>query len=158
MNFIKFPAMTLGITMIALGVVGCSSGDNGKAPPAKSSAVEKSPAPAKIITPTDSPAPARVSTPTASTPLAASTASANGADLYKTKTCIACHGADAKTPIMSTYPKIAGQNEQYVIAQMNDIKSGARSNGQTAAMKGIMHLVSDAEIAAIAEWLSGLDE
>jgi cytochrome c len=157
MRFIKFPAMTLGITMIALGVVGCSSGDNDKAPPAKSSAVETSPAPTQTTTPTDSPAPAKISTPTASTPPAASASFANGADLYKTKTCIACHGADAKTPIMSTYPKIAGQNEQYVIAQMNDIKSGARSNGQTAAMKGIMHLVSDGEIAAIAKWLSGLE-
>jgi len=157
MRFIKFPAMTLGITTIALGVIGCSSGDNDKAPPAKSSAVETSPAPTQTTTPTDSPAPAKVSTATASTPSAASASSANGADLYKTKTCIACHGADAKTPMMSTYPKIAGQSEQYVIAQMNDIKSGARSHGQTAAMKGIMHLVSDGEIAAIAKWLSGLE-
>jgi len=157
MRFIKFPAMTLGITMIALSVAGCSSGDNDKAPPAKSSAVEKSPVPIQTTPSTASRAPAEISTPTASTPPAASASSTNGADLYKTKTCIACHGADAKTPIMPTYPKIAGQNEQYVIAQMNDIKSGARSHGQTAAMKGIMHLVSDGEIAAIAKWLSGLE-
>ena len=39
---------------------------------------------------------------------------------------------------------------------MKDIKSGARANGQTAAMKGIMHLVSDAEIETIAAWLSGV--
>ena len=144
-------------------MVGCSAGDDNKAPPAKSSAVETSPPPTQIATPADSPAPATVSTPTASTPPAAidpppaSATADNGADLYKTKTCIACHGADAKTPIMPTYPKIAGQNEEYVIAQMNDIKSGARSNGQAAAMKGIMHLVSDEEIAAIANWLSGLE-
>ncbi len=146
MRFYNFPAMTLGITMIALGVVGCSSGDSDKTTQAKFSAVEKSPAPAKTSTP-----------PAAIDPPVASISSANGADLYKTKTCIACHGADGKTPIMPTYPKIAGQNEQYVIAQMNDIKSGARSSGQTAAMKGIMPLVSDEEIAAIAKWLSGLE-
>ena len=82
---------------------------------------------------------------------------ADGAALYKTKTCIACHGADAKTPIMPTYPKLAGQNAEYAIQQMKDIKSGARDNGQTAAMKGVMHLVSDDEIAAIAKWLAGLE-
>ncbi len=82
--------------------------------------------------------------------------SADGATLYKTKTCVACHGADGSTPIMPLYPKVAGQNEQYLIAQMKDIKTGARSNGQSAAMKGVMHLVSDEEIAAIAQWLSSL--
>ena len=39
---------------------------------------------------------------------------------------------------------------------MKDIKSGARNNGQTAAMKGVMHLVNDEEIKAIAEHLSKL--
>ena len=79
---------------------------------------------------------------------------ADGATLYKTKTCVACHGKDANTPIMPTYPKIGGQNKEYLIAQMKDIKSGARNNAMTAAMKGVMHLVSDEEIAAIAEWVA----
>ncbi len=81
---------------------------------------------------------------------------ADGAALYKSKTCSACHGKDAKTPIMPTYPRIAGQNKEYTIQQMKDIKSGARVNGMTAAMKGIMHLVSDEEIVAVAEYISGL--
>jgi cytochrome c len=37
---------------------------------------------------------------------------------------------------------------------MQDIKSGARANGNSAAMKGVMHLVSDKEIEAIADWVS----
>ena len=37
---------------------------------------------------------------------------------------------------------------------MKDIKSGARSNGQSAVMKGIVAAVSDDELKAIAEWLS----
>ncbi len=83
-------------------------------------------------------------------------ATLDGATLYKTKTCVACHGADAKTPILPIYPKLVGQNKDYALAQMKDIKSGARNNGQTAAMKGIMGLVNDAEMEAIAEWLSSL--
>ncbi|HHI76983.1 MAG TPA: c-type cytochrome [Gammaproteobacteria bacterium] len=81
---------------------------------------------------------------------------ADGADLYKTKTCWSCHGKDAKTPIMPTYPKLAGQNEAYLLQQMKDIKSGVRSNGQSAAMKGVMGLVNEQEMAEIAKWLAGL--
>ena len=44
----------------------------------------------------------------------------------------------------------------YAEQQMKDIKSGARNNGQTAAMKGVMHLVNDEEIKAIAEYVSKL--
>ena len=89
------------------------------------------------------------------------TMSANAADLdgkalFTDKTCHSCHGKDASTPIMPNYPSIAGQGKEYLIQQIKDIKSGARSNGQTAAMKGVMHLVSDAEIEAIATYVASL--
>ena len=90
----------------------------------------------------------------AAAPLASQ--AADGAALYKAKTWPACHGKDGKSPILPTYPKIAGQNKAYIIQQMKDIKSGKRSNGNAAAMKGIMHLVSDAEIEAIADYVSKL--
>jgi cytochrome c len=88
--------------------------------------------------------------------LAGNAVAADGAALYTAKGCAACHGADAKTPIMPAYPKLAGQNAQYALNQMKDIKSGARANGQSAAMKGIVMGVSDEEMQAIAEWLSSL--
>ena len=80
--------------------------------------------------------------------------SADGETLYKTKTCSTCHGKDGKTPIMPLYPKIAGQNSAYTLQQMKDIKSGARNNGQTAAMKGVMDLVSDDEMQALSEYIA----
>jgi cytochrome c len=83
-------------------------------------------------------------------------AAADGAALFKAKTCFSCHGQDAKTPIMPVYPKLAGQNADYAFNQMMDIKSGKRNNGQTAAMKGIMAMVSEAEAREIANWLSSL--
>lgn len=101
----------------------------------------------------------KISTSIAATMLIAlsgSASAADGAALYTSKGCTACHGADAKSPIMPTYPKLAGQNKEYVVEQMTDIKSGARSNGQSAAMKAIMAGVSDEEIAAIADYVSGL--
>ena len=79
---------------------------------------------------------------------------ADGAELYKTRTCYTCHGKDGKTPIMPSYPKIAGQNAEYSLQQMKDIKSGARANGMSAGMKGIMHLVSEEEMKVIADYIA----
>ncbi|MDD5329202.1 MAG: c-type cytochrome [Sulfuricella sp.] len=78
----------------------------------------------------------------------------DGAKLFVEKTCTACHGKDGKTPLMPDYPKIAGQNAKYIAKQMADIKSGARANGNSAAMKGVMVIVSDAEIKDLAEYVS----
>lgn len=78
----------------------------------------------------------------------------DGAKLYMEKTCSACHGKDGKKTLMPDYPKIAGQNVKYIEKQMADIKSGARANGNSAAMKGVMVIVSDAEIKDLAEFVS----
>ncbi|HTY03340.1 MAG TPA: c-type cytochrome [Rhodocyclaceae bacterium] len=81
-------------------------------------------------------------------------ANADGAKLFQEKTCWSCHGKDGKKPILPEYPKIAGQNVKYVERQMLDIKSGARANGNAAAMKGVMELVSEAEIKELADYVS----
>jgi cytochrome c len=84
----------------------------------------------------------------------ASALAADGAKLYAEKTCTACHGKDGNKPLLPDYPKIAGQNKAYLEKQMKDIKSGARANGNSAAMKGVMVIVSDEEIKALAEFVS----
>lgn len=81
-------------------------------------------------------------------------AALDGAQLYQMRACSSCHGADAKTPIMPIYPAIAGQNADYIFNQMKDIKSGARSNGQSVIMMGIMVMVAEEEIRAIADWVA----
>jgi cytochrome c len=88
--------------------------------------------------------------------LANAVAWADGAQLYQDRTCWSCHGKDGKKPLLPEYPKIAGQSALYVERQMRDIKSGVRANGNAAAMKGVMVLVSDAEIKEIAKYVSGL--
>ncbi|OAN53141.1 cytochrome C4 precursor [Paramagnetospirillum marisnigri] len=76
-----------------------------------------------------------------------------GKTLFLTKTCVACHGKEGKKPLPG-YPAIAGQDKAYVLAQTRDIKSGARTNGKANAMQPVMHLVTDDEITAIADYLS----
>ena len=81
---------------------------------------------------------------------------ADGAALYRDKMCVPCHGKDAKTPVSPDFPKLAGQNAKYAEQQMLDIKKGTRANGNSAAMKGSMTLVSEAEIKQLADYLSKL--
>jgi cytochrome c len=102
-------------------------------------------------------APADAAAEATSVPAAAeapAAAPADGGALYAAKGCAACHGPNGNKTLMPAYPKIAGQASGYLVAQMKDIKSGARANGQTAIMKGTIDQVSDAEIEAIAGWLS----
>ena len=80
----------------------------------------------------------------------------DGAKLFAEKTCTACHGKLGNKPLMPDYPKIAGQNVAYIVKQMTDIKSGARANGNSAAMNGVMVLVSEEEIKDIALYVSKL--
>jgi cytochrome c len=94
------------------------------------------------------------------TTLASTAVLADGAALYAEKTCIACHGKEGKKPLIASYPKLAGQNAAYLAQQMMDIRNGARTNGSSAAMKGVMvnaegdQLVSDADIKDLAAYLS----
>ena len=81
---------------------------------------------------------------------------ADGAKLYGEKTCAACHGPKGDKPLMPDYPKIAGQNAKYIERQMLDIKNGVRTNGNSAAMKGVMVIVSDDEIKELAEYVAKL--
>ena len=87
----------------------------------------------------------------------ANAADLDGKKLFTDKTCHTCHGTDANSPLIAGYPSIAGQAKEYLVQQMNDIKSGKRNNGQSAAMMGIMHLVSDDEIVAIAKYVASLE-
>ena len=113
------------------------------------------PAPAEQAAATPAAAPAAPA-PAAAAPAAPAAASHPGAAAYQAKGCAGCHGADGKTTIMPVYPKIAGQSATYLLAQMKDIKSGTRANGQSAVMKGIIAGVSEEEMKAIAEWLATL--
>jgi Cytochrome c553 len=51
----------------------------------------------------------------------------------KAQACAACHGADGNstTPI---WPKLAGQHAEYIVKQLQDFKSGKRSNEQMSPL------------------------
>jgi len=92
----------------------------------------------------------------ASSFFAGQTFAQDGAALYASKACIACHGVEGKQPINDLTPKIAGQNKGYLVQQLMDFKSGDRSNAQAAQMKGIAAGLSEDEMKALAEYLFAL--
>ncbi|CAA6811381.1 MAG: Cytochrome C [uncultured Thiotrichaceae bacterium] len=80
----------------------------------------------------------------------------DGEALYEEKGCNACHGNDATSPLMLAYPKLAGQNKDYLIEQVKDIRDEKRTNGQAGIMKATITGITDDEISEIATWLSEL--
>jgi cytochrome c553 len=78
----------------------------------------------------------------------------DGAILYKQFQCHICHGEDGTRPAEEGYPIVAGQKKSYVIRQLIDIRDGVRDNGQTRLMRPLTASMTNAEAAAIAEYLS----
>ena len=77
-----------------------------------------------------------------------------GMQLYSERFCAACHGPAGKVPVSATYPKLAGQNRDYLIQQFNDIKNAVRNGGAAATMSALVQSISDEEIAAVADYLA----
>jgi len=67
--------------------------------------------------------------------------------------CAACHGKDFLTPIDPTYPKLAGQYQDYLEKVLRDYKSGARNN---AIMNGIAKPLTRDDIRNVSAYLSTL--
>lgn len=66
------------------------------------------------------------------------------------KVCQSCHGIDGKG-INDTYPKLAGQFEDYMVKALMDYKSGARKN---AIMSGFASTLSEDDMHDVASYFS----
>ena len=68
--------------------------------------------------------------------------------------CVGCHLPDAAGH--DRYPRLAGQPQAYIVQQLTDFKSAARSNDRAHVMRAVAGRLSDEEIRAVAEYLAGL--
>jgi cytochrome c553 len=67
--------------------------------------------------------------------------------------CASCHGATgAGIPVQ--YPRLAGQHQDYTVAQLQAFKSGARNN--SVQMGTLAKRMSDDEMKAVADYIAGL--
>jgi cytochrome c553 len=71
----------------------------------------------------------------------------------KSAICAACHGADGNS-MVPNWPKLAGQHEQYLLRQLELIKSNARA---VPEMMGITPGLSDQDMKDLAAWFASQD-
>ena len=71
----------------------------------------------------------------------------------KIPACMACHGPSG-AGIPAQYPRLGGQHAGYIVAQMTAFRSGERANN--TVMRDIALKMTDAQIKAVAEYISGL--
>lgn len=69
--------------------------------------------------------------------------------------CTACHGPSG-AGVPAQFPRLAGQYADYTAAQLKAFRTGERSNDPNRMMRAEAEKLSDREIAALAEYVSGL--
>lgn len=72
--------------------------------------------------------------------------------------CISCHGVSGKgrTPHISKFPVIGGQQAGYLRQQLISWRSGERTNSANGIMNRIAKSLTTAEIDSLAEYISSL--
>lgn len=69
--------------------------------------------------------------------------------------CASCHGP-AGSGIPVQFPRLAGQQAKYVQSQLKNFRSGDRANDGGKMMQVIARKMTDQEMKAAAEYISGL--
>lgn len=76
----------------------------------------------------------------------------------KITACAACHGPTGVGNDAAKFPKIAGQHATYLLSQLKAFRSGERANDAGKMMQNIASKMSDKDMIAIVEYISGLKE
>ncbi len=81
-----------------------------------------------------------------------------GDAVRKIPACESCHGVNGKglMPNISTFPVIGGQRKGYLRAQLVNWRNGQRHNSMSGVMNKFAKPLKDAEIEALADYISGL--
>ena len=69
--------------------------------------------------------------------------------------CAGCHSPNG-VGIPPFYPRLAGQHAEYTVAQLRAFRTEQRANDVNSVMRGIVTRMSEKEIQAVAEFISGL--
>ena len=70
--------------------------------------------------------------------------------------CMACHGPTGRGNEPAKFPALRGQQSVYVVKQLNDYASGARTTGPNGIMPTISKRLSPDDIRNLASYLQGL--
>jgi cytochrome c553 len=72
--------------------------------------------------------------------------------------CAPCHGGDGRTGALPEYPKIAGQNQKYLVNALQAYKGGRRAGTYAALMAETARNLTDSDIENLAAYLASLDD
>ena len=70
--------------------------------------------------------------------------------------CMACHGPAGTGNPQADFPSLTGQHAAYIEKVLKDFRSGSRANDMNRMMQGVAERMTDAEIAAVAQYIQGL--
>ena len=70
--------------------------------------------------------------------------------------CMACHGPTGRGNEPAKFPALRGQQSVYVVKQLNDYASGARTTGPNEIMQTIAKRLSPEDIRNLASYLKGI--
>lgn len=72
----------------------------------------------------------------------------------KVALCQTCHGENGNAPLIPSYPKLAGQNEAYLVSALSAYKSGQRTGGLAGVMAAQAKMLSENEIKSLSSYYS----
>lgn len=70
--------------------------------------------------------------------------------------CIACHGPRGTGNSQAGFPVLSGQKAAYTVLQLQNFKTGKRTNDLNHIMQDISKRMSDADMEAVAHYIEGL--
>lgn len=70
--------------------------------------------------------------------------------------CVACHGPKGLGNNEARFPRLSGQHPDYVIKQLKAFRDGTRNDGNSVIMMAIAKRMTDKEMEAVANYVSGL--
>ena len=70
--------------------------------------------------------------------------------------CSACHSPTGGGNGPAGFPSLSGQHPEYTMMQLKAFRAGERQNDSSAMMRSVVERLTDAELSALANYVSGL--
>ena len=71
--------------------------------------------------------------------------------------CSACHSPTGSGNAPAGFPSLSGQHPDYTLMQLKAFRAGERQNDSSAMMRSVVERLTDKELSALANYVSGLN-